>query len=80
MSDIKSLFQYYLEHQDELVKTYNGKYIVIVDNAVVGSYDRQDEAYFSAEAKFGLGNFLVQLCTPGRQDYTQHFTSRVSFS
>lgn len=79
MTDLHSLFQYYLDNQDELLKKYNGKFIVIKDNKVVGTFDNEAEAYFDSEKKYGLGNFLVQLCTPGDGGYTQHFMSRVAF-
>ena len=71
--------RYYLDHQTEFVGKYNGKYLVIKDNSVVGVYDNESEAYFESEAKYGLGNFIIQLCTPGDEAYAQHFMSRVAF-
>ena len=79
MADLKALFQYYLDHQTEFVGKYNGKYLVIKDNSIVGVYDNESEAYFESEAKYGLGNFIIQLCTPGDEAYAQHFMSRVAF-
>ena len=32
-------FQYYLQHQEELVLKYNNRYIVIVGQQVIGDYD-----------------------------------------
>lgn len=80
MADLKILFQWYLDNQSQLVERYNGKYLVIKDNQVVDAYDDERTAYFDAEAKYGLGNFIIQLCTPGEKDYTQHFMSRISFA
>lgn len=79
MADLKALFQYYLDHQVEFVREYNGKYLVIKDNSIAGVYDSQEEAYYEAELKYGLGNFIIQLCTEGDDAYTQHYTSRVVF-
>lgn len=76
---LKSEFEWYLSNQDELVKKYNGKYLVIKDCNVVGVYDDKESAYFDSEEKYGLGEFIIQLCTPGNEAYTQSFTSRVSF-
>jgi hypothetical protein len=76
---LKELFQWYLDHQTELVEVYNGKYLVIKDNSVVGAFDKQEEAYNIATEKHGLGNFIIQKCTPGSEAYTQHFNSRVTF-
>ena len=73
-------FQYYIDHQDELVKKYNGKVLVIIGETVVGVYDTEAEAYFSSIKKHTPGTFLVQLCTPGRDSYTQTFHSRVVFA
>lgn len=76
---LKDLFQWYLDNQAELVKEYNGKYLVIKDNSVVGVYALEDIALKEATEKYGLGNFIIQLCTPGKDAYTQTFHSRVVF-
>jgi hypothetical protein len=73
-------FYWYLANQDELVKTYNGKHLVIVDKKVVDAYDTHAAAYLNAEKKYGLGNFILQECTPGNEAYTAHcYTPGVSF-
>lgn len=72
-------FNYYLEHQDELLDKYNGKYLVIKNSEVVGSYDTIAEAYTEATKLYRVGTFLIQHCTPGKKAYTQTFHSRVSF-
>ena len=36
-------FQYYLDNQDELVKKYNGRVVVIVGENVVGDYASYEE-------------------------------------
>lgn len=73
-------FKYYLDHQDELVKKYNGKFLVIVNNEIVGAFDSKIEAYNKGKENHELGTFLIQRCSPGNADYTQTFHSRVSFS
>lgn len=77
MTMLENLFEYYLANQDELVKQYNGKHIVLVDNKIVGAFDTMEEAYNFAESNYELGTFLIQLCTPGNEAYTQTFHSRV---
>jgi len=77
---LQDFFIWYLEHQNELVKKYNGKFIVIKDNTVVGSYNSSGEALIESEKKFPLGSFIIQECTPGTEAYTQHFNSRVTFA
>jgi hypothetical protein len=79
MSDLEKELDYYIKHQDELIKQYEGKYLLIKDQKVVGSYDTELEAYQDAKSKYELGSFLIQPCLPGEQNYTQTFHSRVTF-
>lgn len=74
---IKKLFQYYLDNQNRLVEEYNGKYLVITDQGVVSSWDTESEAYYVGKETYGLGNFIVQLCIPGNEAYSQHFYSPI---
>jgi len=71
-------FKYYLDHQQELLLQYEGKYLVIIGNTIVGAYKTLNEAYFESKAKYDLGTFLVQKCSSGERDYTLHFHSRVA--
>ena len=71
-------FQYYLDNQDELVKKYNGKFVVIKDCAVLGAYDDELEAIKETSKEHELGTFLVQKCEPGSESYTQTFHARVT--
>jgi len=80
MDNLKKEFEYYLEHQEELVKKYNGKFIVIKGGKVIGEYDSPLEAVEKASEKYELGTFLVQKCEPGSESYTQAYHSRVSFA
>lgn len=68
---IDKLFQFYLEHQPELVKMYSGKYLVITVNSVTSFPDKVSAYRFGVDT-FGPGNFLLQLCTPGDGAYTVH--------
>lgn len=77
---LKEEFQYYLDNQDELVKKYNGKFLVITGQKVVGSYDSNVDAFIQSKDKYAPGTFLIQRCSPGNSDYTQTFHSRVSFA
>jgi hypothetical protein len=77
---LEKLFKYYLDHQDELVEKYNGKYLVIHDFVVDSSHDSEQGAYFYAKAKFTPGLFLIQKCTPGDEAYTMKLHSHVSFT
>ncbi len=78
-SPLKREFEYYLAHQPELVEKYNGRFIVIKDQTVIGDYDDQIAAVRETSKKHKLGTFLVQKVSPGNLDYTQTFHSRVAF-
>ncbi len=70
-------FKYYLDNQEELIKKYEGRFIVIKDNEVIGDYPSETEAYKESEKKNEIGTFLIQFCSPGKSDYTSTFHSRV---
>lgn len=70
-------FEYYIKNQEELVKKYKGKFLVIKDEKVVGDYIDKVTAYNEGIKKYELGTFLIQQCLPGKDNYTQTFTSRI---
>ncbi|MCX6233380.1 MAG: hypothetical protein NT175_01455 [Bacteroidetes bacterium] len=73
-------FKYYIDNQNELVKQYNGKYIVIIEEEVIGAYSSEIIAYTETIKNHELGTFLIQLCVPGKDSYSQTFHSRVIFA
>lgn len=77
---LKKEFEWYLANQNELVKKYNGKVLVIKDQTFQGAFNNTTEAYEFGKKNFTLGTFLIQRCSPGTEDYTQTFHSRVSFA
>jgi hypothetical protein len=80
MMSLRDEFTFYIEHQSELVKQYRGKFIVIKDCKVIGSYDKESDALIETTKQHPLGTFLVQKCEPGSDNYTQTFHSRVAFA
>ena len=80
ISMLEKEFKYYIENQKELVKTYNGKYIVIVGTEVVNFYNDETTAYLESLKSFKEGTFLIQLCKEGKDSFTQTFHSRVIFA
>jgi penicillin-binding protein-related factor A (putative recombinase) len=66
-------FKYYLDHQDEIVKSHNGKVVVIKGNKVVDAFENYQQAHVESVKKYKLGTFLLQLCTPGDEAYTIKF-------
>lgn len=76
---LKEEFEYYLSHQDELVKLYIGKFIVIKSKQIIGVYNSELEAYTQTLKSEDAGTFLIQECQPGSENYTQTFRTRVIF-
>jgi hypothetical protein len=74
---LKREFEYYLANQQELVKKYNGKFVVIKNRQVIGAYDDEPTAVSETTKHHELGTFLVQKVSPGEEAYTQTFHSRV---
>jgi hypothetical protein len=73
-------FQWYLDNQNELVKKYDGQYLVIAGKTIVYSSKNKEEAGRKGLEMVGAGKFILQLCTPGTDDYTRTFhTHRVHF-
>jgi hypothetical protein len=72
-------FQFYLNSQEQLVQKYNGKHVVIKGEEVLGAYETLSDAYFETTEEHAVGSFMIQLCTPGKDDYTQNYRSRVAF-
>ena len=50
-------FKYFKDHQEELVKKHEGKYLVIVGEEVVGPYDLEIDAYTEAKRHYKPRNF-----------------------
>jgi hypothetical protein len=61
-------YAWYLSNQGELVRSYDGKELLIVDCAVVGAYDKHIDAYVDGALRYGFGNFSLQRCSPGDRD------------
>ena len=78
-SPLKREFEYYLANQDDLVKKYNGQFVVIKNRAVIGAYADDATAVAETTKSHELGTFLVQKVEPGEGAYTQTFHSRVAF-
>ncbi|MGC2192690.1 MAG: hypothetical protein WA751_10185 [Candidatus Dormiibacterota bacterium] len=75
---LEAEFRYYREHQDELVREHNGKFVVIQGSEVLGVYDTYEQAYAATIQDHSLGTFLIQHVEPGEGSYTQTFHSRVA--
>jgi hypothetical protein len=65
---VEDNYYWYIADQDELVKKYNGKHLLLVDCGVAGAYENRRDTYVDGANKYGFGNFLLQKCSPGDRD------------
>lgn len=76
---VEKLFYWYLANQDELVNTYNGKYLLISSDGVAGAYGNVSDAYFDALERFQPETFIIQKCSEGDRDYSRTSHSSLAF-
>ncbi|TET35828.1 MAG: hypothetical protein E3J72_09985 [Planctomycetota bacterium] len=67
---LKDELEYFIQNQDELVKKYNGKVVVIKDKQVVGSFEKEAQAFIEMSKKFKPGTFAIYKCISGPQAYS----------
>lgn len=68
-------YKYFTSHLDELCKKYEGRYLAIKDEKVIGNYSSFDEAFCETEKKEELGTFLIQYCSKNQDTFVNHFYS-----
>ena len=73
-------FDFYKKNQKDFVEKYNGKYIVLQGEEVLGAYDTQSDAYLESEKNHEVGSFLIQHVSSGVKGYTATYHSRVILS
>ena len=76
---LKDDFRYYLTHRDELLKKYEGKFLAIKDQQVIGVYMDETEAINKTALDHELGTFLVQECSADPNSTKQTYYSRAIF-
>ena len=75
---LENEFQFFLDHQNELVDRYEGKVVVLKNHQVIGVFNSEGEAVREISKHHEIGTFLVQRCEAGEQAYTRTFHSNVS--
>lgn len=77
---LRAEFEYYVKHQAELARRYQGRYIVIKGGTVLGDHETAGEAVRETVRRHKPGTFLVQLCDADPDSVKQTFHSRVRFA
>lgn len=71
-------YQYYKTNETEFIKQYEGKFLGIVGEEIVGVFTDDIVGYQDLKNRYGLGKFLIQHCIPAR-NHIQRYHSRVAF-
>jgi hypothetical protein len=61
-------YRWYQANQDELVKQYRGRYLVIFNQTVIGDYNSMGDAYRATIKTHPQDTFLVHLCVPESEE------------
>ena len=61
---------FFISHQEDLVKEHAGKALVIKGRSLRAVYDSPLEAYLHVQNDHLLGKVMIQLCLPGPEAYT----------
>lgn len=77
---LKEELDFFITNQDELVKQYAGKILVIKNKEVIGVYNNVLEAYLEAQKENELGTFMIQPCENGVEAYTVTISSQEIFA
>ena len=67
-------FNYYQRNKDAICDQYEGRYIVIVGEQIIGSYVTQKSAIYETMKHHKLGEFMVKLVERKEQ---MHFIPRM---
>ena len=70
-TNLKRELDYFIKNQEKLVKKYEGKFLVLKDQKIIGIYATVGEAYWGAQKEHPLGTFAIQHCIPGPEAYTR---------
>ena len=73
-------FDFYLASQQKLAEQYQGRYIVIKGQEVLGDYAKASDAVRETSKNHVLGTFLVQFCDTDPESTRSVFHSRVIFA
>jgi hypothetical protein len=52
--------QYFEQHREELLRQYPGKFVVIKEDELLGSFDNIQDALGAGARQFGMSPFLVR--------------------
>lgn len=70
-------YQYFISHRDELLTKFNNRFVVIVEDTVIGDYATIGEALRETIKTRKLGTFLVQEISTREESYVSRFATPI---
>lgn len=58
--------RFYEEHEEELLKRYEGRWLVIVEDHLDADFSSSEAGYYYGIARHGEGNFMLRHCVKDR--------------
>jgi len=71
-------FEFYQKNKEEILKSHLGKFVVIKDQKIQGSYNSREDALAKGKEKFKMGSFLIQHVVSDDSEEVQRFHSRIA--
>ena len=68
---------FFIANQENLVRDYQGKFVAIKGQKILGVYSDAISAYTETQKDYPAGTFMIQPCEPGPTAYTVIITSSV---
>ena len=78
-NDLQKEYEYYSAHQKELAEKYEGKFLAIKGQKVIGVYESDLEAVSKTAQQHEKGTFLIQKAEKPGKTSAQTYHSRVAF-
>jgi hypothetical protein len=76
---IQDDFEYYMSHQEEIVKDHLGEFVVIKDSSIIGYFKEEAKAFESMKGN-ELETFIVKKCQEPGTDVVTYYNNRVAFA
>ena len=68
---------FFISNQENLVKDFQGKFLVLKGQKVIGVYPDALSAYIETQKEHPIGSFMIQPCVPGPEAYTVTLSSTI---
>jgi len=78
--DMDSLYRWFDENRDTIIKGHEGEYVLLRGSAVISYFDDEDEALnYAQKSGFSIGDFLIQECISKDEECMYYHNEAVSF-